>query len=675
MIKLEDISSDVAYAAIPSLNAPNPRRKTIVGLALLSLALVGCAVFVPRGQTQASSNKYVTTILSRQTVPAASSLRQSRAAPVPAPAPLRPAPLPRSNVIARMQPVKNEFLSVEQPEPMPLLAKPAPQPTGNRVWSLDSILALDESPNSDNVADSAPPKVPTTPVVADYGVDFRARPLPASPVDQERAQEETKVPSSAFEALAESDLKPKPESAPESLPEPVLRLAAETSPEDSASSRESDPKETKVAADDYAGGAPSRRSSFALPLVAAVGSALTLAGVAFSRKLKGSRSLLPTSASMNRSTYARLSTRLNALPDDAAGFPSSTNEPPAPPKPKKLQKVEQIKVDSNYLRDPLKEEMENGEMFVTHDGYQILKYHGSYMQDNRDNRTKGYKEYSFMLRLKAPAGEIPAGLYQLLDDLCDTYGEHHLRATTRQAFQLHGVLKGDLKTVIAELMKFGSSTVGACGDVSRNVMTTPAPFTDKPEYEYARLYSKAMAELFKPQSTAFTELWLGEEMAATVEYWKKDVAHMDLDNFHRADQGNGIITADGVEPLYGKQYLPKKFKIGITVPGDNAIDVYTNDIGLVVITSPDGKLEGFNVMVGGGLGRTHGKENTVARAADHLGFVKAEDVLHLCKCILATQRDHGNRELRANARMKYLVMKLGVDRFRELVESYFGKKN
>lgn len=342
----------------------------------------------------------------------------------------------------------------------------------------------------------------------------------------------------------------------------------------------------------------------------------------------------------------------------------------------KLPKVEGIKLRSNYLKDPLKEDLKNDEIFVSPDAVVVLKYHGSYMQDNREKRQKGKeKEYSFMLRLKSPGGEIPSTLYLKLDDLADKFGQGDLRATTRQAWQLHGILKGDLKTVISTIMEAGSSTVGACGDVSRNVMCTPAPKTS-PQYEYARQYAKVFADLFKPQSTAFSELWLGDEKVAELEYWSKELkdSGFDIQKEMRHDNGHGILTSDPVEPLYGQRYLPRKFKMAITVPGDNSLDIYTNDIGLVVITSETGELLGFNVMVGGGMGRTHNKESTFARVADHLGFVAKDDVMELCKAILAAQRDHGNREVRPNARMKYLVHEQGIDKFRSLVETYFGKK-
>mmetsp|Transcript_13168 Transcript_13168/g.18944 ORF Transcript_13168/g.18944 Transcript_13168/m.18944 type:complete len:524 (-) Transcript_13168:715-2286(-) len=277
-----------------------------------------------------------------------------------------------------------------------------------------------------------------------------------------------------------------------------------------------------------------------------------------------------------------------------------------------------------------------------------------------------------MLRLKQPAGELPPDLFRLLDDLSREHGQGDLRATTRQCFQLHGIMKGDLKTVISSIMNIGSSTVGACGDVSRNVMITPAPF-DTPEYNYAREYAKVFAQLFRPMTTAFSQIWLDGEKAATVETWAKEVEHHNIDDAMLYDSGRGIIL-DSDEPIYGERYLPRKFKIGVTVPGDNSLDVYTNDIGVVVITNEAGELEGFNLMVGGGMGRTHNKENTFARAADHLGYVPKEDIMECMKAILAAQRDHGNRDVRANARMKYLVHTLGIDNFRSLVESYFGKK-
>lgn len=342
---------------------------------------------------------------------------------------------------------------------------------------------------------------------------------------------------------------------------------------------------------------------------------------------------------------------------------------------KKLHKNEKLKIASKGLLHPLDSEFQNEEIFVSKDAVQILKFHGSYMQDNRENRKAGKtKEYQFMLRLKMPAGELSSDLYKTLDDLATQHGQDDLRATTRSTFQLHGVLKGDLKEVVATLMNAGSSTVGGCGDVNRNIMTSPAPINDpkRPEYDHMRRWAKIVAEVFKPQSQAFTDLWLDGEKVSTIESWRQEIDDVDVNGIMRYDNGNGIIL-EHPEPIYGSQYLPRKFKMAVTVPGDNSVDLFTNDIGMVVITKPDGSLDGFNIYVGGGMGRTHNKESTFARTAEPLGFVKAEDTVEVLKAIIATQRDHGDREIRANARMKYLVHKSGIEAFRRLVASYFGK--
>ncbi|GMH75787.1 hypothetical protein TrVE_jg7233 [Triparma verrucosa] len=353
---------------------------------------------------------------------------------------------------------------------------------------------------------------------------------------------------------------------------------------------------------------------------------------------------------------------------------SVLQDPEAVASKAKLAKIEELKTKSSNLLAPLQDEMKTSEISVNKDAMQILKYHGSYMQTDREKKGKP-KDYQFMLRLKQPAGLLPPDLFILLDDLSRDYGQGDLRATTRQCFQLHGVMKGDLKTVVSSIMNIGSSTVGACGDVSRNVMTTPAPFKT-PEYEAAREWSKVFGHLFRPMTSAFSEIWLDGEKAASVETWGAEVGEkFNVDAVMKHDTGRGVILPHPVEPLYGDRYLPRKFKIGVTVEGDNSLDIYTNDIGCVTVMNEDKtELLGFNVMVGGGMGRTHNKENTFARAADHLGFVPKDDMMELMKCILATQRDHGNRDVRANARMKYLVHTLGIQNFKKLVESYFGKE-
>jgi len=333
----------------------------------------------------------------------------------------------------------------------------------------------------------------------------------------------------------------------------------------------------------------------------------------------------------------------------------------------KRSKLERIKEDSQFLREPLASELLTDTTHFTDNAVQILKFHGSYQQDNRDNRAKGQeKDYQMMLRTRNPGGFIPPQLYLALDNLSDTYGNHTLRATTRQGFQLHGILKRDLKATIATIVNNLGSTLGACGDLNRNVMAPAAPFKDKPEYVLARQYADNIADLLRPQTEAYYEIWLDGEKAVTVEEAPEVVAA-------RQRNGNGTIFHDSPEPIYGTHYMPRKFKCAVTVPGDNSVDVYTQDVTLVVITNRQGRLQGFNVLAGGGMGRTHNKEETFARVADEIGYVDKADVYDLMKAIVATQRDYGDRVTRRHARMKYLIHDWGVDRFRQQVEQYFGK--
>ncbi|MGA1622499.1 MAG: sulfite reductase, ferredoxin dependent [Synechocystis sp.] len=335
--------------------------------------------------------------------------------------------------------------------------------------------------------------------------------------------------------------------------------------------------------------------------------------------------------------------------------------------PRKPSKVEGIKERSNYLREPLASELLEDTTHFSEDAIQILKFHGSYQQDNRDNRVKGQeKDYQFMLRTRNPGGLIPAELYTALDDLSKTYGNHTLRVTTRQGLQIHGILKKNLKETIATIVQNMGSTLGACGDINRNVMAPPAPFRDKPEYGYAWNYANRIADLLTPQSGAYYEIWLdGEKVISAEEAPEVKAA--------RQQNVNGTNLDDPLEPIYGTQFMPRKFKISVTVPGDNSIDVYTHDISLVVITDRHGELRGFNILAGGGLGRTHNKEETFARAADPIGYVAKDDVYDLVKAIVATQRDYGDRQNRRHARMKYLLADWGVEKFRKQVETYLGK--
>lgn len=335
---------------------------------------------------------------------------------------------------------------------------------------------------------------------------------------------------------------------------------------------------------------------------------------------------------------------------------------------KKVSKVEKLKERSNFLREPLLSELQQDTTHFTEDAIQILKFHGSYQQDNRDNRVKGQeKDYQMMLRTRSPGGFIPPELFLALDRLSEEYGNHTLRITTRQGFQIHGILKRNMKTVISTILNSMGSTLSACGDVNRNIMSPPAPFKNKPEYQYAFEYANNIADLLNPQSGAYYEIWLDGEKAISAEE-APEVKEA------RKSKGNGMIVENSLEPIYGEQFLPRKFKICVTVPGDNSIDVYTHDISLVVMTNKKGELQGFNVLAGGGLGRTHNKEETFARISDELGYIDKADVYDLVKAIVATQRDYGDRFNRRHSRMKYLINDWGVEKFKAKVESYFGKE-
>lgn len=342
----------------------------------------------------------------------------------------------------------------------------------------------------------------------------------------------------------------------------------------------------------------------------------------------------------------------------------NTQTPPAVRKP---SKVEGLKDRSHYLREPVASELQLDTTHFSEDAIQILKFHGSYQQDNRDNRVKGQeKDYQMMLRTRSPGGFIPPELYLTLDRLSDEYGNHTIRATTRQGFQLHGILKKNLKATIAAIVRSLGSTLGACGDLNRNVMAPPAPFRNRPDYQLALEYANRVADLLAPQTGAYYEIWLDGEKAISAEEHPDVVAA-------RQRNGNGTIVHDSEEPLYGRYYMPRKFKCCVTVPGDNSVDLFSQDVTLVVITDAAGNLEGFNVYAGGGLGRTHNKEDTFPRLADEIGYVDAADVYDVLKAILATQRDYGDRTDRRYARMKYLLEDWGVERFRAKVEEYFGK--
>jgi sulfite reductase (ferredoxin) len=316
-------------------------------------------------------------------------------------------------------------------------------------------------------------------------------------------------------------------------------------------------------------------------------------------------------------------------------------------------KVERIKAASAGLRGTIAQELSEPTTRFSEDDIQLLKFHGVYQQEDRDERKAAResgeerkpKAYSFMVRTKNPGGYAPGPFFLALADLCDSHGNGTLRITTRQGFQMHGVHKSDLKEVIASINENLGSTLGACGDINRNVMAPAAPFAAKP-YAIARDAARSIAELLTPRTGGYYEIWQDGELAH---------------------------TSETIDPLYRDVYLPRKFKIAVAVPGDNSVDIYTHDIGVVPILSDVDVLIGYDVFIGGGLGMTHRKAETYPRLADPFGFVEPADLLPFVRAIVEVQRDYGDRTNRKHARMKYTIADKGLAWFRAEVERYVGR--
>ena len=334
-----------------------------------------------------------------------------------------------------------------------------------------------------------------------------------------------------------------------------------------------------------------------------------------------------------------------------------------------LSKAEKRKLYSGHLREPLLTELGNEEIRFSEDAVQLLKFHGSYQQNHRELRkTDKVRCWQMMLRLRNPGGRIPADLFAALDDLSDRYGNGTLRTTTRQAFQMHGVPKADLKTVIGTIISNLGSTLAACGDINRNVMAPAAPF-EKGAYPAARKLADEIADLLSPEAAegSYLDMWIDGDHS--YRFQPTSAVRKARTRQHEG----GVYSGSDAEPLYGDTYLPRKFKVAVTVPGDNSVDLLTQDIGLVAFADPSGALKGCNVYVGGGMGRTHNQDDTFARTADPLGYVKADDIFDLLQSIMALQRDHGDREVRKHARMKYLLHNKGISWFRSTLKSTYFK--
>jgi sulfite reductase (ferredoxin) len=330
--------------------------------------------------------------------------------------------------------------------------------------------------------------------------------------------------------------------------------------------------------------------------------------------------------------------------------------------------VETIKAESNGLRSRLPIELQEPTPNFSDDVWQILKFHGMYQQHDRDVRGRNNRAYSFMIRSKLPGGKLTPQQYLVQDALADQFGQGDLRFTTRQGIQLHGVIKGNLQETLRALNGVLVTTLGACGDVVRNVMSCPAPFGD-PVRAQLQATAEAISQHMAPHTTAYHEIWLeGDDGKKSLQSFTNGET-----NGHVNGADNGVAQSAGSahEPIYGKTYLPRKFKIALAFPGDNCTDIMTNDIGLVGLFEGD-TLYGFNVFAGGGLGSTHNNADTFPLLAKPMGYVPAEQVVDVVEKIVMVQRDFGDREDRKHARMKYLIHEWGMEKFRAKVEEYLG---
>lgn len=333
--------------------------------------------------------------------------------------------------------------------------------------------------------------------------------------------------------------------------------------------------------------------------------------------------------------------------------------------------VETIKSESNGLRSSVAIELQEPTPNFSDDVWQILKFHGIYQQHDRDIRGRNNRVYNFMVRSKLPGGKLTPQQYLLQDALADQFGQGDLRFTTRQGIQLHGVIKGELKPTLRALNDALVTTLGACGDVSRNVVSCPAPFGD-PVRTQLQATAEAIAQHLAPRTTAYHEIWLeGEDGKKTVQHFTNGESNGAVNGVHGTSNGAGHAIAE--EPIYGKTYLPRKFKIALAFPGDNCTDILSNDIGLVgLFEEGSQQLHGFNLFAGGGLGATHNNADTFPLLAKAFGYVPADNVIDVVEKIVMVQRDYGDREDRKHARMKYLVHEWGMEKFRAKVEEYLG---
>jgi sulfite reductase (NADPH) hemoprotein beta-component len=313
---------------------------------------------------------------------------------------------------------------------------------------------------------------------------------------------------------------------------------------------------------------------------------------------------------------------------------------------------ESIKENSRFLRGTITEGLrEQVTGAISDDDTQLTKFHGIYQQDDRDLRPERMKKkmekaFIFMARVRIPAGLLtPAQWLALLDIACER-GNGTLRLTTRQTIQFHGVIKSNLRPAIQAVHAALLDTIAACGDVNRNVIASVVPQDSVVHTEVTAL-ARRISERLLPRSRAWHEIWLGDELVAGGE--QED------------------------EPILGRTYLPRKFKIAIAVPPQNDTDVFAHEIGLIAIID-EGKVAGYNVVVGGGMGMTHGEPDTFPRTGDVIGFCRPDQVVDVCESVVTIQRDWGDRSDRKHARLKYTIERLGLEAFVAELEARLGRK-
>ena len=315
---------------------------------------------------------------------------------------------------------------------------------------------------------------------------------------------------------------------------------------------------------------------------------------------------------------------------------------------------EDIKIQSNFLRGTIEEGLvDETTGAISASDQQLTKFHGTYMQDDRDVRDERKAQglepaYSFMIRCRLPSGIATPKQWIQMDDISSAHGNETMKLTTRQTFQFHGIVKRHLREAMRDINKALMTTIAACGDVNRNVMCSSLPELSSFHRE-AHTVSKRISDHLLPATTAYHEIWLKDDSEKKVQV-----------------AGDAVVDH---EPLYGPTYLPRKFKITIAIPPHNDTDVYAHDIGLIAIKGADGHLEGFNVLAGGGMGSTHNNKKTYPQVGRMFGYVPTDVVHIVCEKIMLVQRDHGDRQNRKHARLKYTIDDMTVEGFKEKVEA------